>query len=283
MQLPLTFRDVLAAEKRPLVGLWAVTGDPIAAEIIAGSGCDLVLIDSEHGPIGLDRLTPLLHAVAAYPTTPLVRVPWNEPVAIKQYLDAGAQNLIVPMVSSASDARRAVAATQYPASRAGADDPTAADRSGRDAEQLLARGIGSALARASRWGRVSDYISLASDQLSLTVQIETAAGAANAAEIAAVEGVDAVFIGPADLAGSLGYPGDSDAPEVVQTVTGVIETVKRAGTPVGINAFDPAFADRWIATGADFVFVGADVTILARGSEALVDRLRGTNRDTDSY
>lgn len=260
MKLPATFRDVLAAAEHPLVGLWTASGSPVAAEIIAGSGADLVLIDGEHGPIGIDGILPLLQAVAAYPVTPIVRVPWNDPVLIKQFLDAGAQNLLVPMVSSADEARAAVRAVRYP---------------GAAGEREGARGIGSALARSARWGRVPGYVQDADRSVSLTVQIETVAGASDAAEIAAVDGVDALFIGPADLAGAMGHPGNPGHPDVVSAVDGVIDAVRAVGKPVGVNAFRAADADRVAQRGADFVFVSADVTLMVQGSDAAVASFRG--------
>lgn len=263
-----TARDALAGTDRPLVGLWSATGDPIAAEILAGSGADLLLVDGEHGPLGLREILAVLQAAEAYPITSLVRVPWNDAVVIKQVLDLGARSLIVPMVSTPADAEAAVRAARYP----GAAD-----------EREGGRGIGSALARSSRWGRIAGYVGEADAHVSVVVQVETAEGVANAAAIAAVDGVDAVFVGPADLAGSLGHPGDPGHPDVVAAVDATIDAVRGAGTPVGVNAFAPADADRVIARGAAFVVVGADVTILARGAEAAVARLRPQQGAADSY
>lgn len=263
-----TFRDALAAAEAPLVGLWNASGSAVAAEIMAGSGADLLLVDGEHGPISISEMLPILHAAAAYPVTTIVRVPWNDPVIIKQVLDLGAENVLVPMVSTAADAAAAVRAARYP---------------GGDGEREGGRGIGSALARSSRWGRIAGYVQGADAHVSVTVQIETAEGVANAAEIAAVEGVDAVFIGPADLAGSMGFPGRPSEPAVVAAVDATIDAVRAAGTPVGVNAFAEADADRCIARGASFVFVAADVTLMARGSEAAVARLKQSRTEVDSY
>ena len=152
------------------------SGSPLVAEICAGSGLDWVLIDMEHSPNGLESVLAQLQAVAAYPVTPLVRVPIGDVVTIKQVLDLGAQNLLVPMVSSADEARAVVEAVRYPPR-------------GR-------RGVGSALARSARWNRVDGYLTDADAHVSLFVQIETAEGVAAAAEIAAVDGVDGVFVGP---------------------------------------------------------------------------------------
>lgn len=263
-----TFRDALAAAEAPLVGLWNASGSAVAAEIMAGSGADLLLVDGEHGPISISEMLPILQAAAAYPVTTIIRVPWNDRVIIKQALDLGAENVLVPMVSTAADARAAVRAARYP---------------GGDGEREGVRGIGSALARSSRWGRIAGYVQGADAHVSVTVQIETAEAVANAAEIAAVEGVDAVFIGPADLAGSMGFPGRPSEPAVVAAVDAAIDAVRSAGTPVGVNTFAEADADRCIARGASFVFVAADVTLMARGSEAAVARLKRSRAEFDAY
>ena len=252
LRLSPTFRDTLGAASRPLIGMWVCTGSPLVAEICAGAGLDWLLIDMEHSPNGLESTLAQLQAVAAYPGTAVVRVPIGDVVAIKQVLDLGAQNVLVPMVSSADEARAAVEAVRYPPG-------------GR-------RGVGSALARSGRWNRVESYLENADDHVSLFVQIETTEGVDAAAEIAAVDGVDGVFVGPSDLAASLGVLGQQTHPDVEAAVLRTFEAVIAAGTPVGVNAFDPAVADRYLAAGASFVLVGADVALLARGSEGLTAR-----------
>ncbi|MEQ6897087.1 HpcH/HpaI aldolase/citrate lyase family protein [Microbacterium sp. KR10-403] len=252
LRLTGTFRDALAAASRPLVGMWACTGSPVLAEVDAGSGLDWLLIDGEHGPNTLESILVQLQVVAAYPISPLVRVPWNEPVFIKQVLDIGAQNIIVPMISSAAEAEAAVAATRYPPAGV--------------------RGVGSALARSARWNRVDGYLGDGSSHVSLTVQIENGAGVDAAAEIAAVDGVDQVFVGPSDLAASMGLLGQQTHPDVVDAVHRTFAAVKAAGKKVGVNAFDPAAAEAYVQAGADFIAVGADVAMLARASEGLAAR-----------
>lgn len=259
LHLDPSFRARLADRDHPLVGMWVCSGSPLLAEVAAGSGLDWLLIDMEHSANTLESVLLQLQAVAAYPITPLVRAPFNDAVAIKQILDIGAQNLIVPMVSTAEEARSAVAATRYPPEGV--------------------RGVGSALARSARWNRVDDYLRDSATHTSLTVQIETAAGVDNAADIAAVDGVDAVFVGPSDLAASLGHLGAQNHPEVVEAVRHTFAAVAATGTPVGVNAFDPASADAYLAAGADFVAVGADVAMLARASEALATRFTPESSD----
>ena len=260
LRLSPTFRDALAAASRPLAGIWVCSGSPLVAEICAGAGLDWVLIDMEHSPNGLESVLGQLQAVAAYPVTPLVRVPIGDVVTIKQVLDLGAQNILVPMVSSAEDARATVEAVRYPPR-------------GR-------RGVGSALARSARWNRVDDYLANADAHVSLFVQIETIEGVDAAADIAAVDGVDGVFVGPADLAASMGVLGQQTHPDVRAAVLRTFDSVRAAGKPVGVNAFDPAVAQSYLDAGAAFVLVDADVALLARGSEALA--ARWTSRPADN-
>ncbi|HCS60404.1 MAG TPA: 2-dehydro-3-deoxyglucarate aldolase [Microbacterium sp.] len=250
-----SFRDRLAAaspssgEGRALVGAWICSGSSIAAEIVAGSGLDWTLIDGEHSPIGLESTLALLQAVAPYPITPVLRVPSNDAVLIKQFLDLGAQNLLVPMVNTEADAAAAVAATRYP--------------------PLGIRGVGSALSRAAQFNRIENYLQRAHEITSLYVQIETDAAVHNAHAIAAVDGVDGVFIGPSDLAASMGLLGQQQHPDVIAAVERTIAAVRDVGKPVGVNAFDPDTARRYLAAGASFVLVAADVSILARATEKL--------------
>ncbi|GAA4873263.1 aldolase/citrate lyase family protein [Serinicoccus chungangensis] len=263
LRLTPTLRDALARSDRPLVGMWVCSGSPLVAEIAAGSGLDWLLVDMEHAPNGLESVLAQLQAVAAYPVVPVVRVPSADPVLIKQVLDLGAQTILVPMVESAQEAAAAVAAVRYPPR-------------GR-------RGVGSALGRSARWNRVEGYLVDADEHVSLLVQVESDAAVAAAGEIAAVDGVDGVFVGPSDLAASMGLLGQQTHPDVRAAVRSTFEAARAAGTPVGVNAFDPAVADDYLGHGASFVLVGADVALLARGSEALAARFvpaggEGTDR-----
>ncbi|MCH6231902.1 HpcH/HpaI aldolase/citrate lyase family protein [Microbacterium sp. CFH 31415] len=252
VRLSPTFRDALAGTDRTLAGMWVCSGSPLVAEICAGSGLDWLLIDMEHSPNGLESVLAQLQAVAAYPITPLVRVPIGDVVTLKQVLDLGAQNILVPMVSSAAEAAEVVEAVRYPPR-------------GR-------RGVGSALARSARWNRVEGYLENADEHLSLFVQVETIEGVEAAAEIAAVDGIDGIFVGPSDLAASMGVLGQQTHPDVTAAVLRAFDAVRSAGKPVGVNAFDPAAAQSYIEAGAGFVLVGADVAVLARSSEALAAR-----------
>jgi len=247
-----TFRDALAGADRPQMGMWVCSGSALVAEICAGSGLDWLLIDTEHSPNGLESTLSQLQTIAGYPIIPLVRPPVGDRVIIKQLLDLGAQNLLIPMVDTAEHAREMVAAVRYP--------------------PLGVRGVGSALARAARWNRIDDYLANADATISLFVQIETALAVENVASIAAVDGVDGVFIGPSDLAASMGLLGQQDHPDVVAAVEHCIRTIVALGKPAGVNAFVPATAERYLAAGANFVLVGADVAILARASEGLAQK-----------
>ncbi|MEU2202160.1 aldolase/citrate lyase family protein [Isoptericola sp. NPDC019482] len=250
-----------AADGRAAVGAWSSMGSPVAAELLAGSGLDVVLVDGEHGPNDLTTVLAQLQATAAYPVATLVRVPSGDPVGLKRVLDLGATNVLVPMVDSAAEAEAAVRAVRYPPAGV--------------------RGVGSALARSSRWSRVPGYLGGADDGITLVVQLETRAAIDDAAAIAGTDGVDAVLIGPADLAASLGHLGQQDHPEVVDAVLGAIAACRAAGTPAGVNAFDPAMADRYLDAGAAYVVVGADVTLIARGSEQLAARVASRTHPKD--
>jgi 4-hydroxy-2-oxoheptanedioate aldolase len=244
-----SFKDALSAAGRPLAGMWVCSGSPLVAEICAGAGLDWLLIDAEHSPNGLESVLAQLQAVRGYPATAVVRPPVNDTVLIKQYLDLGAQSLLIPMVNTADDAAAAVAAAHYP--------------------PLGVRGVGSALARSARWNRIPDYLARASETITVMVQIETMEAVANAAAIAGTVGVDAVFIGPSDLAASMGVLGQQEHPDVVAAVEHCITVAKAAGKAVGVNAFAEPTARRYMEAGVDFILVGADVALLARGSEAL--------------
>jgi len=240
---------------RPSFGMWLASGSSYVTEICAGSGIDWMLLDQEHAPNDLRATLEQLQVLAAYPDVDvLVRPPSADPVTIKRLLDIGAQNIIVPMIGNAEEAVAAVAATRYPPAGV--------------------RGVGSALARASRWNRISDYLSTADVSVSLTVQVETVAGIEQLGDIAEIDGVDAVFIGPADLAASMGKLGQPEHPDVVSTIEDALATIVAHGKCAGVNAFNEKIARRYVAAGASFVLVGADVALLARGAEKLAETYR---------
>lgn len=270
LNLPDTFTDRVAAADRPQIGMWVCSASPLIAEVAAGSGVDWLLIDAEHSPNDLQTILHQLYAVSAYPVAPVVRPPIGDPVVIKQHLDLGVQNLLVPMVDTAEQARRLVRAVRYPGTATSTERDASGHRPGPTDHGI--RGVGASLARSSRWNRVEGYLAGASATVSLTVQIESATAVANVDEILAVDGVDAIFVGPADLAGSMGLLGQPSHPDVVEAALTAIRAAQAAGKPVGINAFVAEDAERYLAAGASFAAVGADVAILARASEALADR-----------
>ena len=240
-------------EAEPRFGMWVATGSGYVTEICAGSGIDWLLLDLEHAPNDLRTTLEQLQVLAGYPDVDVVvRPPSANPVFVKQLLDVGAQNIIVPMIDDAAQAVSSVAATRYPP------------------EGI--RGVGSALARASRWNRISDYLVTADETVSMTVQVETVAGLQHLGEIADVDGVDAVFIGPADLAASMGKLGQPEHPDVVTTIEAALGTIVEHGKSAGVNAFNEPVARRYLRAGASFVLVGADVALLARGAENLAAR-----------
>ncbi|WP_299169165.1 HpcH/HpaI aldolase/citrate lyase family protein [uncultured Arthrobacter sp.] len=263
MPLPLdaTFRDKLAASDRPLAGMWVCSGSPLVAELCAGAGLDWLLIDAEHSPNGLESILAQLQTIHGYPVSTMVRPPVNDTVLIKQYLDLGVQNLLIPMVHSVAEAEAAVAATRYPPEGV--------------------RGVGSALARAARWNRVPDYLAHAGETVSVTVQIESTAAVDSVKDILQVDGVDAIFVGPSDLAASMGLLGQQEHPEVRAAVEHCLEAAKKAGKPAGVNAFNPDTARHYLKSGASFILVGADVALLARGSEALAAQFIPAPGDDD--
>jgi 4-hydroxy-2-oxoheptanedioate aldolase len=247
------FSAALAGD-RPLIGMWVASGSPYCAEICAGSGLDWLLIDSEHSPNDVRSLLPQLQATAPYPVHVVVRPPSADRVHLKQLLDIGVRNLLIPMVDSAAEAEEVVRATRYP--------------------PRGVRGVGSALARASRWNRIPDYLHHADEGISVVVQIESEAGLHNVESIASVDGVAGIFIGPADLAASLGHLGRPDHPRVRTEIEQAISRIVASGMAAGVNAFAATDARRGLELGCRFVLVGADVTLLARGSEELAARYR---------
>ncbi|MFX2484113.1 4-hydroxy-2-oxoheptanedioate aldolase [Serratia marcescens] len=241
-------------EKRPQIGLWLGLCSSYSAELLAGAGFDWLLIDGEHAPNNVQTVLGQLQAVAPYPSQPVVRPPWNDAVIIKQLLDVGAQTLLIPMIQNAEQARDAVRATRYPPHGV--------------------RGVGSALARASRWNRVPDYLQQADEQMCVLVQIETREAVKNLDAILQVEGVDGVFIGPADLSADMGFAGNPQHSEVQRTIDDAIARIRAAGKAPGILMANKALAQRYLEAGALFVAVGVDTTLLARAAEALADEFK---------
>ena len=238
----------------PQIGLWLGLANAYCAELAANAGFDWLLIDGEHAPNDLRSLLGQLQAIAPYPSQPIIRPVVGDTALIKQVLDIGVQTLLVPMVESADQARELVRAITYPPHGV--------------------RGVGSALARASRWNSVPDYLDKADEEMCLLVQIENTVGLANLDEIASVDGVDGVFIGPADLSAAMGHRGNPGHPDVQAAIEDAIARVRKAGKAVGILSADEKLARRYLELGATFVAVGVDTTVLMRGLQTLAGRFK---------
>lgn len=232
-----------------LIGLWLSIADAYASEIAASCGFDWLLIDGEHAPNDLRDVLAQLQAIAPYPSQPVYRPVNDDAANIKRYLDLGVQTLLVPMVETAQQAADIVAATRY--APAGI------------------RGVGSGPARASRWNRDTNYLQHAHEDLCVLVQIESERGLAHLDEIAQVDGVDGVFVGPADLAASMGMLGQASAPRVVNSVADALKRISLHGKFAGVLSADPRLATKYIEAGARFVAVGADASTLAHSLRQL--------------
>lgn len=241
-------------EGRWQVGLFLGLCSPISAEILAGTGFDWLLIDAEHAPNAPAGVLAQLQAMAAYPVPVGVRPTNHDPNLIKHYLDVGAQTILAPMVDDAAQAEALVRAVRYPPAGI--------------------RGVAASIVRASRWNGIKDYVAHADAETCLVVQIETRRGLENLDQIVAVEGVDAVFIGPADLAASLGHLGDSGHPEVRTAIEDALGQIAAAGKAAGIFVTDPALADKYRKLGASFVAIGGDTSLLRNAALKLVAAFR---------
>jgi 2-keto-3-deoxy-L-rhamnonate aldolase RhmA len=247
-----TFKAALRDGKQQ-IGLWTALASNITAEIIGGSGFDWVVIDTEHGPSDVPGVLSQLQAMARGTAEPVVRVAWNDTVLIKRIMDVGARSLLVPMVQNAEEARRAVAATRYP-------------------PQGI-RGVAGA-PRANLYGRVANYHRNANQDICVLVQVETRAALDQVEAIAAVEGIDGIFVGPGDLAASLGHLANSGHPEVQAAIADFLARCRTAGKAAGILIADPDEAMRCLEVGFAFVAVGSDVGILTKGAEKLAAQFK---------
>ena len=246
--LPVNAFKRALAEKRRQIGLWTSLGTGTSAEVLSGAGFDWLLIDTEHSPTELPMVIDQLRAMEGSGVTPIVRPAWNDPVIFKRLLDTGVQTLLVPMVQNAEEARRAVAATRYPPAGI--------------------RGI-AVVHRANRYGRVKDYHTRANAEMCVLVQLETRRALAELEAIAAVEGVDGLFIGPSDLAGDLGHLGNNRHPEAVAVFADACARAQKAGKPIGILAPVEEDARRYLEMGFTYVAVGSDIGVLRNAVEQL--------------
>jgi 4-hydroxy-2-oxoheptanedioate aldolase len=249
------FKGALKARKLQ-IGLWHSLSSHLVVEILAESGFDWILLDTEHAPNELPMVHTQLQATRGSMAHPVVRPAWNDQVIIKRLLDIGAQSLLIPYVESEEEAKRAVMATRYP--------------------PLGVRGFASQ-ARASRFGRIKGYHASAHEQICVLVQVETRRGLENLEKIASVDGVDGVFVGPGDLSAALGRLGEPNHPEIVATIDDAIHRIKEAGSAPGILCGDPELAQHYIELGCLFTAVGSDVGLLGNGAEQLARKFRSQN------
>lgn len=246
MSLPVNAFKAALRAGRPQLGVWNAIPGPVVIEILAAAGFDCVVIDTEHSLTDVPDTLAMLQALAAYPVANAVRPASNDPVLIKRLLDIGAQTLIIPYVQNAEEARAAVTAMRY------------APRG--------MRGV-TGTARASRYGAVRDYAQTAEAELCLIVQVETTEALTQIEAIAAVDGVDAIFIGPSDLAASMGHPGQAGHPEVIAAVEDAIRRIVATGKPAAILTTDPAFARRCMELGTTFTVVAIDIPLLVNAAQ----------------
>ena len=253
MELPQNpFKRAIKAGK-PQIGLWSTLSSSYTVEVVAGAGFDWLLLDTEHSPVDIENLLTQLQAAAPYASHPIVRIPWNDMVTVKRVLDIGAQTLLVPYVQNVEEARNAVAHTRYPPAGV--------------------RGV-AGTTRATRFGRVKEYAKRAHEELCVLVQVETQSALQNIEAICAIDGVDGVFIGPADLHASLGHAGETANPKVKPMIDDAIRRIRKAGKAPGILTPNEADARHWLECGALFVAVGSDAGILARGADALAAKFK---------
>lgn len=254
MKLPEnTFKRALR-EGRPQIGLWVGLANAYVSELLAATGFDWLALDAEHSPNDPRTILQQLQAIAPYPTHAVVRTLSDDVALMKQYLDIGAQTVLVPMVETAEQAARIVSATRYPPGGV--------------------RGVGSALARAARWNQVDNYLQTCEQELCVLVQVESLRGLENLAAIAATPGVDGVFFGPSDLAASMGLLGRASDPSVRAVVEEGIRAVVAAGKAAGVLTVDPAAARRYLEIGARFVAVGLDTALLVQSARKLASDFR---------
>ena len=239
---------------RPPLGTFVMSTAMTTAEAMGFCGFDFLIIDMEHVPVDVPQVADLLRAVAGTPAQPIVRVPWNDQVMVKRVLDAGAQTLMFPFVQSAQEAQRAVACTRYPPEGV--------------------RGV-AALHRGSRYGRVANYFKQANEHICVIVQLETPQALQELPAIAAVPGVDALFVGPADLSAAMNHLGEIGHPDVQAALANAARAARANDKPIGIVGPTPPAVQRLLAYGYDFAAVGSDLSMLTTRAVEFITELRG--------
>ncbi|KAB8039273.1 HpcH/HpaI aldolase family protein [Janthinobacterium aquaticum] len=251
------FRTQLAEQAVPL-GSWLMAGTPVTAEAMGCAGFDWLVLDMEHVPIDYQDAYHILQALGGTPAAPVLRLAWNDLVQVKRALDIGAQTLMFPFVENADEARRAVASTRYP-----------------QPGQAIAgtRGF-AAMHRASRYGTLADYTGRANSAVFSIIQLETPAALAQLEEIAAVDGVDALFVGPGDLSAALGHLGNIAHPEVQAAIADAARRARALGKPIGIVGPNPEMVQTFIGYGYDFVAIASDMGMMMRQANAFISALK---------
>lgn len=248
------FRHLLkAAGAHPPVGTWIMSASPMVAEAVGHAGFDWGVLDMEHAPADMMEVIHMLQAVSSTKMVPVVRVPWNDAVTIKRVLDAGATTLLVPLVQNADEARQAVAATRYPPQGV--------------------RGV-AGMTRASRFGAAHNYLQHANADMGVIVQLETPQALQQLEAIATIDGVDALFIGPADLSAAMGHLGQLTHPAVLEQMSRAVKRAKDAGKPIGTLGAAPEIVAQYRAIGFDFVAISSDLSLLVRSAQLAISALR---------
>jgi 4-hydroxy-2-oxoheptanedioate aldolase len=249
---PNAFKAALK-QHRPQIGIWSVLSSNVVAEILSSSGFDWILIDTEHAHNEAPDVFSQLQVMAPGSAEPMVRCAWNDNVAIKRILDAGGRSVMVPFVQNAAEARKAVSSTRYP--------------------PRGHRGVAGST-RATRWGTVADYYTLAEREVCVVVQVETRAALEAIEDIAAIDGVDGIFVGPNDLAADMGHLGNVQHPDVQAALANAGERIRRAGPAAGILTSDPSETGKYLAQGYSFIAVGSDAGILVQSTTELAARCK---------
>lgn len=253
MPVPKNLLKAALAEKRTQYGLWLNLAGANSAELLAGAGFDWLLIDAEHGPNSIPTILSQVQAIGT--RVPIVvRPPIGETWMVKQLLDLGVQTLLIPMIETADHAQALVRAMHYPPKGT--------------------RGVASSVVRASDFGRISDYMAGANAETYLILQIESRAGLAALPAILAMDGVEGVFVGPADLAADMGHPGNANAPEVQTEIDAALRAIVASGKAAGILTFDLKAAVRYREMGVTFIGIGGDIALLAKSSATLIEQAR---------
>jgi 4-hydroxy-2-oxoheptanedioate aldolase len=238
----------------PPLGTWLMSGSPAIAEAMGFCGFDFLVVDMEHSPLDMADVLGTLRAIAATPAQPIVRVAWNDQVLVKRVLDAGARNVMFPFVQTADEARAAVSYTRYPPQGV--------------------RGV-AAVHRASRFGATKDYLKTANDEIATVVQVETPAAIQRLAEIAAVPGVDSLFLGPGDLSAAMGYLGDIGHKDVQALIAQAARAAHAAGKPIGIIGGSPEMLARFLGYGYDWVALASDIALMTARATDWLATIRG--------